>query len=269
MNYRNIILTIAFCGSFSINGIAQLSDRTNNPSTIKSGTRPQTGNFGFGVLVSNTDAARWLNQDTTVVEESIMPLFVLKYYISDDLVFRFGVKTDREKTLRSGNVDPEVNGLGGYSARTQINSSSTFLLTPAIEKHFLESNIFDAYLVATLPIGIVHERVVDDKTYEYGDFIKHSMSKKSIAYGWGVHFGLQAFIADLPLAVGAEFGATGMGYRGDKYKNEAAYSVGGVETQQVYYTYKDDPSTIKYSDLKSNNFELGGDIRLSLSYYFR
>ena len=89
-----------------------------------------------------------------------------------------------------------------------------------------------------------------------------------MAYGLEAHLGLQAFIADLPLALGFELGYTGIGYRGEKYKHLEDNKIGGVATTQEYYTYKGDASNTKFSSLKSNSFDGNGSIRISISYYF-
>lgn len=255
---------------FSVNGMAQLSDRENNASKLKIGARPVNGDMGFSVIASNDEIRDWLGgaADTTT-ERFMMPTFVYRYYLSDDMVFRFGMKSNKENSRREGTIDPNVNGIGGLTAKTDIDNMSEFFFIPAIEKHFLNSNIFDAYIVGSIPLGYLTEKEVTDRTYEFGDFTKHTMTKKSVGYGLGLHFGLQAFIADLPLAVGVEIGGTGIGFRGEKFKHEVSNSVGGVVTNQVYYTFKDDPANVKYSDLKSNSFEADGNFRVSISYFFR
>jgi hypothetical protein len=247
---------------------AQLSDRVNSPSKFKTGTRPITGNLGMFVGVSTDDIKKWTDKDSTTEVQNLLPLVSLKYYHADDLVFRIGVKNVKNKTVRDGKVDPNVNIPGGLTSKTNIEVNSEFYLTPAVEKHFLSSNILDPYVVVTIPLGYVRERVVNNEHYEFGDFSDHTMTKNSFAYGFETHIGLQAFIADLPLALGWELGMSGIGYRGEKYKHIENTSVGGVETNQTYYTYKDDPLNTKYSSLKSNSFEVNGSIRVTLSYYF-
>ena len=189
--------------------------------------------------------------------------------MKDNMVFRIGVKANKSKTVLKGEIDPAVNGIGGLISKTDITNESGLYITPAIEKHFLNSNLLDAYVVATLPLGRIKENVVNDWKNEIGDYSEHSMTKNSLAYGLEGHVGLQAFIADLPLALGFEAGISGIGYRGDKYKNVHNSSLGGVVESQKYYTFKDDPQNIKYSDLKSNSFETSGSVRLTISYYFR
>lgn len=275
MNYIKLIGCLLLIHLFADASFAQLSDRVNNPSKFKTGTRPIAGNMGFYLGISSEDIKTWVEKEdttsadsTTEILKSIIPMVSLKFYIKDDLVFRVGVKSSKEKTVRDGEIDPAVNGAGGLTSKTDIDVTSEIYFSPAIEKHFLNSNLLDAYIVGTLPIGYIKEKVVDSWHNDLGDFQENTMAKNSLAYGLEGHIGLQAFIADLPLALGLELGISGIGYRGEKYKHIVSSSIGGVATDQTYFTYKDDPQNTKYSNLKSNSFDTNGSIRLTLSYYF-
>lgn len=275
MKYFKPIICLAIINFLAFASFAQLSDRVNNPSKFKTGTRPIAGNMGFYLGISSEDIKSWTAEEdstskdsTDEVVKSIIPLVSLKFYIKDDMVFRVGIKISKEKMVRDGLIDPVVNGAGGLTSKTEINITSETYFSPAIEKHFLNSNLLDAYIVGTLPIGYIKEKVVDSWHNDMGDFQEHTMTKNSLAYGLEGHIGLQAFIADLPLALGLELGASGIGYRGEKHKNVVSSSIGGVATDQTYFTLKDDPQNTKYSDLKSNSFNTNGSIRLTLSYYF-
>ncbi len=274
MKYIKLIVCLGLINFLAFSSFAQLSDRVNNPSKFKTGTRPIAGNMGFYIGVSSEDIKSWTDKkdttskDSTDIVKSIIPLVSLKYYIQDDLVFRIGIKTDKEKKVRDGKIDPAVNGAGGLTSKTDINITAETYFSPSIEKHFLNSNLLDCYVVGTLPLGYIKEKVVDSWHNNLGDFQENTMTKLSFAYGLEGHIGLQAFIADLPLALGLELGAAGIGYRGEKHKNVVNTSIGGVATNQTYYTLKDDPQNTKYSSLKSNSFESNGSVRLTLSYYF-
>lgn len=277
MKYIRLTACLCIINFFAIGAFAQLSDRVNNPSKFKTGTRPIAGNMGFYLGISTEDIKTWTAKEDTATNDSastaeeiksIIPLVSLKFYIKDDLVFRVGVKASKEKTVRDGEIDPAVNGAGGLTSKTDINVTSETYFSPGIEKHFLNSNLLDAYVVGTLPIGYIKEKVVDSWHNDLNDFQENTMTKNSLAYGLEGHIGLQAFIADLPLALGLELGLSGIGYRGEKHKNVVSSSIGGVKTDQKYYTLKDDPQNTKYSNLKSNSFDTNGSIRLTLSYYF-
>lgn len=247
---------------------AQLSDRQNNPGKFKIGTRPVAGNLGVMIGGSMSDLQAAFGGDST---KNTLPLLVFKYYKKDDMVWRLGLKINKKSKVRAGSADTSL--LSNITRRDSSSMSSEFLLYPGIEKHFLNSNIFDAYLTASIPLGFLRETAEDNTDYVNpitltNDYTRHSMSKFSFAYGIEASFGIQAFIADLPLALGLEMGLSGIGYRGEKFKNEDESSVANVSTSQTYYTYKDDPMNVRYKKLKSNSYEMKGTVRLTLSYYF-
>lgn len=247
---------------------AQLSDRQNNPGKFKIGTRPVAGNLGFMIGGSMSDLKAVFNGDST---KNTLPLLAFKYYKTDDMVWRLGIKINKKSVVREGSTDTSLTP--GITGRDSSSMNSEFLLYPGIEKHFLNSNIFDAYVTASIPLGFLRETAVDNTDFlnpitSTNDYTHHSMSKFSFAYGIELSAGIQAFIADLPLALGIEMGVSGIGYRGEKYKNKDESSIAGISTSQTYYTYKNDPMNVKYSKLKSNSYEMKGSIRLTLSYYF-
>jgi hypothetical protein len=264
---KKIILFLSAI-ALSGTGIAQLTERVNNPGKIKMGTRPVSGNMGFFLAVSADDITAYTDGSDETVIESFLPLASIKYYQDDDLVFRIGINGKKEKVKRFGEIDPNVNGMGGLILKESLTRSSEYYITPAVEKHFLGTNILDPYVLVGLPLGYISEKVVSNESYQFGDKYNSTMTKKSIAYGLDLHIGLQAFVADLPLSFGVELGYSGLGFRGEKYKHVEDNTIGGVSVNQTYYTFKDDKLNTKYSSLKSNSFSSGGNIRFSVSYYF-
>ncbi|MBI4945943.1 MAG: hypothetical protein HY840_06035 [Bacteroidetes bacterium] len=270
MKLIKITLFATFFMAASVVSYAQLSDRQNNPGKFKIGTRPVAGNLGFMIGGSMSDFKTLIKGDSS---KNTLPLLALKYYKSDSQVWRLGVKATKNSTVRKGKIDTTGNYLMGLPtsvSKDSVTMTSEFLLYPGIEKHFLSSNIFDAYLAASLPLGFLREKQINNEDIgnTTSDYSHHKMSKMSLIYGIEAFFGIQAFIADLPLALGLEMGVSGIGYRGEKYKHKDEESNLGVATNQTYYTYKDDPMNAKYSSLKSNSYELKGSVRLTLSYYF-
>ncbi|MBI3502653.1 MAG: hypothetical protein HY063_12755 [Bacteroidetes bacterium] len=265
MKLTKITLIALFMAS-AVVSFAQLSDRQNNPGKFKIGTRPVAGNLGFMVGGSMGDLKAIFKGDST---KNTLPLLALKYYASDSKVWRIGVKINKKSTTRAGETDTSLTPLG-ISRRDSSSMSSEFLLYPGMEKHFLNSNILDAYVAVSLPIGFLRETESYNVDYvnATNDHYHHQMNKMSLAYGIEGFVGVQAFIADLPLALGLEMGVSGIGYRGEKYKNKDDITAAGVNTSQTYYTYKNDPLSVHYSKLKSNSYEMKSVIRLTISYYF-
>lgn len=258
-------LLIVFFMALSLTGYAQLSDRVNSPSTFKVGTRPLQGNMGLYFGLAYNEIEYWFEND---IEYTGLPIVSLKYYVTDNFVGRIGFQVSRKSEIAKGLVDPLVDG-SLLTERNNVDITSKFVLTPGIEYHFNSSNILDVYVGGLVAIGVSSEEFVDDSKYETGEYMLYKRTKSSINTGYEVFAGLQAFIADLPLAVGFDFGLAGMGHLKNKYKHESKLLVGGITSDQLYYTTdKDDPMNIRYRDLTSQDFKLQGNIRVTLTYFF-
>ena len=79
----------------------------------------------------------------------------------------------------------------------------------------------------------------------------------------GAFVGLQAYIADLPLALGVEYGISAVHATGLKYKNTVVDKDG---KRSVYYTRPGDNT--QYDKLKSKEGGVGSQVRLTFTYYF-
>jgi hypothetical protein len=256
---------------FNVKGYSQLSDRVNSPSTFKVGTRPLKGNLGISFGISTADVKNFVNIVTDSIQYQGTPLISFKYYITDKIVARLGFKTSNTSKTVKGLVDPIVDG-SFITERNEIDNFYNFLLTPGVEYHFASTNLLDVYFGGLFPVGVTSKEFVDDTKYSTGEYNLYTRGLKSFTYGYEVFGGLQAFVADLPLAIGFDFGIAGLGHLKDKYKHESKILVGGITINQTYYTK--DPSPVagqrftKYRDLTSQNFKLEGNIRLTLTYFF-
>ncbi|MEX2380409.1 MAG: hypothetical protein WD530_06680, partial [Vicingaceae bacterium] len=143
--------------TFAMEVEAQLSDRINNPSTIRAGARPVAGNFGF-YLGLELDQFEDLFDQATEVEEAI-PLINVRYYLQDDLVLRAGISMWKKSRTLEGEIDttsvagdPFLNGGQGYGATYEHKEVDAYtLLHIGVEKHFKASNLLDGYVGASLP----------------------------------------------------------------------------------------------------------------------
>jgi hypothetical protein len=256
---------------FNLKGYSQLSDRVNSPSTFKVGTRPLKGNFGISFGISTADVKDIINIVTDSIQYKGTPLVTFKYYVTDNIVARMGFKVSNTSKTIKGLVDPLVDG-SLLTERNEIDNFSSFLLTPGIEYHFATTNLLDVYLGGLIPFGITSKEFVDDARYSTGGYDLYTRTLRSFTYGYEMFAGLQAFIADLPVAIGFDFGFAGLGHLKDKYKHELKVSAGGVTINQTFYTKDPVPvaglSFTKYRDLTSKNFKLEGSIRLTVTYFF-
>ncbi len=241
----------------------QLSDRVNSPSTFKVGTRPISGNLGLYFGISYLDIESLFDDDYSGI-----PLVNLKYYVTDDIVARMGFQISKKNVVEKGTIDPFVDG-SLLTEKNFVDFTSEFTLTPGFEYHFTNSNLLDVYIGAIFPVGRVKGEFRNDSKYSTGEYSIYKRTKKSLAYGYEGFIGLQAFVADLPVAIGFDVGFAGFGHKKDKFKHEMNTLISGITFDQLYYSVETiDPYT-KYMDLESSNFELEGNARITISYFFK
>lgn len=257
-----VLLILVFC---STKAFSQLSDRVNSPSTFKVGTRPVMGNYGLFFGIAYNELEYWFDHD---VEYNGLPIVNIKYYKTDKTVWRIGFQTSTTTEVTSGKIDTKING-GTLTEKKVIDNSSRFTFYPGIEHHYTSSNILDVYMGYLIPIGWDRERYVDDEANGSTAYNNYSRTRTSLTYGFEAFVGVQAFIADLPLALGIDFGAAAMGHLFDKYKYKIASKAGGLTTDQTFYTEDDSGLGIRYESLNKRDFQLQGNVRLTITYFFK
>jgi len=289
---KNLLISLsAFLIFVSFNSFGQLSERVNSNSSFKFGTRPLEGNLGIFIGLNRQDfndlANRWNIDNSKQPIDSIknfLPVISLKYYISDDNAIRFGINSRRTNMKISGkflNPDDRPDKL---SEMEYQRSKSFFYVNPGYEHHFLKSNLADVYFAACIPLGMVSEKR-DNYLKGSSDYTSDVMTRRSISYGGELFFGIQAFVADLPISIGLEVGTSALVIMGKKWKVEHKEVVtsGGTttSTNQTYYTQDlstDDLSRVDasflpyvnsdFSSLKAKTSTIDGMARITLCYYF-
>lgn len=238
---------------------AQITTREDAPSVLRFGTRPQAGNWGafigpsvFGIidLAKSTEN---VGQNTFLLG---LPMVNLKYYKKDDVEWRLGIQMANEKSRLVGEPDTTLPVIGNQK---ELLSESIFRLTPAITKHFSKKNIMDVYIGGGIVLGWNAYR---DAT-EFNDLNSRAISQSVLVGGASFIMGLQAFIADLPIAIGIEYGISALGHYGMQYK----ISEMNAGKEQIYYM-TDLADLHQYNSLKNKNSFLGNDVRITLSYFF-
>lgn len=279
---------------FSLEAEAQLSDRINNPSAIRAGTRPVAGNFGFFLALEADQFEDLFDQQTEV--ENAIPLINVRYYLQDDLVLRAGISIWKKARSIEGEIDtssnnnnPFLNGGQGFGAVYEHKEVESYtLLNIGAEKHFKASNLLDGYVGVSLPIGYTRANETSNISGSDGttDFLEVQSTRFSFVYGAELFVGANAFVADLPLAIGVELGVRGIGLRGDKFRNEYEGSSGGVGFSGEYFTNNiddfentavqsdldaggPDGGPIEFSSLSARSFDTQAMIRFQISYFFK
>lgn len=244
---------------------AQLSTGKPTSSVMKTGNRPGAGDFGIFIGPSYSEIKDMIDEK---ISFRGVPLVNFKYFASQNLEWRLGIQLYRKMEKLKGDLTQlqmgedleETENMGSETSK-KVDGYCRF--TPGFAWHFSPKNILDVYVGANLPFGWIKDKMIDEYVYE-GDTEKNNLTRSSFAIGFGAFIGLQVFIADLPFAVGLEYGFSGLRYLGVKYKHE----IENAEGSCVYYTKEKGDEKI-YSKLKSSKGEFGADARVTFSYYFR
>ncbi len=277
-----IVLALTFTSEVK----AQLSDRINNPSVFTTGTRPVAGNFAFYLGADMEQISELFSDEEDVDVKTAIPLINIRYYKKDDLVYRAGFTMWKKKRVLEGEIDTVSSkpfslagqGVGAFYDHTESDAYGLFHV--GVEKHFKSSNMLDGYVGASLPFGYstgkeITNRGIDGST----DYERVSGSRFGLVYGYELYFGFNAFIADLPLSIGTEFGVRGLGLTRNQYNYEVEGSTGGVSYSGEYSTNNIDDfedtvaqttaDGIQFSSLKTKEFDTKGLLRFTISYYFK
>ncbi len=237
------------------NAGAQITEGVPSAKKIRVGNRPVEGNFGLYMGASSNMLKGIFDENIKI---SALPLINLKYMATDQFELRLGVEFYETSERLKGDY---TDGDGSVFSRV---GESNGLLSPGIAYHFSKSNIFDVYVGAELPLG--WDGSFSKSKYESGDNYSSKISKNAFQIGLGAFIGLQVFVANLPLALGVEYGISSRFDAGLKYKNEITEN----GKTQTYYTselsesYKDE-----FDKLKAKKGTIGNQVRLTLSYYFK
>ncbi len=218
---------------------AQISTGESVAQTIKTGNRAEKGDFGIYLGATTT-----MFKDLTSVDEfKALPLINLKYMFSDKLEGRVGIEW-----WKKSNKSEEPTGEDAKINYSDWNTSMKFY--PGIAYHFAKSNILDVYVGGELPFGWSSNGIKNeekDGAYKYTS----EVSGSDFHVGLGAFIGLQAYVCNLPLAIGLEYGVS----------TEYAAATGLTETNIDGVTTE--------SDNDRSRWDIGHQARFTISYFFK
>ncbi|GAA5030465.1 hypothetical protein GCM10011506_19720 [Marivirga lumbricoides] len=244
----------------STSSFAQLLERENVQRKIVTGTRPVAGNFGYVIGPSFVELGEMADQD---IDVRGFPLMGLKYYFTDNIEFRLSTQIYGKSQKIQGNL---VDQLG---EEDNIEKEMFYRFMPSAHYHFSSTNFLDTYVGVGLIVGTeIDEVQTTNRTNLTGDFVAESYRQQTTDLGFNLHFGIQAFVADLPLSIGAEASIRSLKRYNLQYEAATQTSVGGVVNEQNFFT-RNATSTANYEALDYSEFEMGADVRILLTYYFR
>lgn len=255
---KKIIMILVLMCAFSAASYAQLTTGKPSAKKIRTGNRPEAGDFGLFIGASVNDFSDAIQYGSLVP----MPIVNLKYYTSDQFELRASIDANAFNEKAFGKLTDTGNSTNEHGAR---EANGQFLVVPGAAYHFSNKNILDVYAGVELPLGWTGYKVKD---VNESDIVSIS-SKNAFTVGLGAFVGLQAFIANLPVAIGVEYGFSSQFDLGLKYKNTVTSS----GSKQVSYRLDDYIAGVsrfqEFSDLNARRGNLGQQVRLIVSYYFK
>lgn len=268
---KKVFITMALCMAFVGLAQAQLSEGETYSSVIVTGNRPQSGDWGLFVGPSFSEIKDIIDSGT---DFSGFPLINLKYYATNNIEIRAGLQYAGKTTKTKGNFDEvfyvDDDEVIKNIPMTEKYFDRMFRLTPGIAYHFSSKNILDVYVGAAIPFGIDAQK----STNELNEYLniedhlvsmnyKNNTSYNSFVIGFNAFIGLQAFVADLPLSIGLEYGLSGMLRTNDQIYHEVTDHEGNL---QEYYT--DSNHMMEFTKLDCSSKYMKNDVRLTITYYF-
>lgn len=233
---KKLALILCFICAGSMLMQAQISTGESSAQVVRTGNRAEKGDFGL-YLGATTDMFQNIIGNGPS-DFSALPLINLKYMVTDKVEARLGIEWWKESDTVEGD---------GFES---TNKETSMLFYPGIAYHFNRSNILDVYVGGELPFGWGSKGYEED--IDEGEDVDESANNFNI--GLGAFIGLQAYVCNLPLAVGLEYGIS------CKYTtvSDGTITKDGMTTE---YNFS--------KDVDSNRFKLGHQARLTLTYFFK
>lgn len=242
---------MALCFSVAV-ADAQITTGETTSKVIRTGNRAKAGDFGiyFGATTNVFKSIESFGEKDGV-KYSAMPLINLKYMKSDKLEYRLGIEWWKKSSSFEEKIpeyDEETMEKKGSKKVETSSSESRFTFYPGVAYHFSNRNLLDVYVGGELPFGW--------SSYG-GDNGDEDYSTSQFRIGLGAFIGLQAYIGNLPLAVGLEYGLSTM------YNS---VSDGSFTKDGMSINYNE--GNFYMEDHSESNWTLGHQVRVTLSYYF-
>ncbi len=236
---KKIAFLLCLCLGCGLMGQAQISTGESTAQTIRTGNRAEKGDFGL-YLGATTTMFQNIGSHT---DFKALPLLNFKYMVNDKVEARLGFEWWSKSSSES---DEAEEGIENKTSSRETN----IMFYPGIAYHFNRSNILDVYVGGELPIGGGSN---GSKASYDGEDLEGYETSTRFEIGLGAFIGLQAYICNLPLAVGVEYGV----------------NVRNVHVGNGKITSTDGLTFEPAKDHSSNRFTLGSQARLTLTYFFK
>lgn len=255
---------------------AQISTGEPTAKKIRTGNRPQEGDFGLYLGMTSNMFKNLADND---IKMDPLPLINLKYMLTDNWEARVGLEFYRTRETLKTEIETEGDNGNTYTLDGKYKYvESQNHINPGIAYHFNSKNILDVYMGAEATIGWSRNSVYHDYSRYMEGGVQEGYDntrKASFQLGAGAFIGLQAFIGDLPLAIGVEYGISTLFDTRLRYKNESQFG-DGDEVVTYSPCMEDLPNLAKmgiqgddFDGLKASKGKIGNQFRITLSYYFK
>lgn len=281
---KNIFTLLGFLFVLSNVSYAQLSTRENDQTNLKLGARPLAGDMAltFGMNLTEGDVSPLYGGN--MLQEG--DLITVKYYLTDKLALRAGIRLYQENNKLEGTFSdtsavytPPDNSISLKDKAV----SKQYIFVPGLEKHFLNSNIFDFYVAGDLYLGFGSEKMILDEEYystttegtQFEAYDNRESTTNTTNVGFGGVIGFNVFLAQMPISIGLETGWNALWTFGGKTKinRETRYydwENDVITTYSAEYFWHGDYPIHQFDELKVSEFgmETNQNVRLILNIYF-
>ncbi|MCM1109307.1 MAG: outer membrane beta-barrel protein [Clostridium sp.] len=269
---KKILFTALLSLCAGMSATAQITTGTPSAKHFKTGNRAQSGDFGIYLGMSSNMFKNLTDKD--IKFENPMPLINLKYMITDNWEARVGLEFSKTReTVKGDQFMDETDNNGepvGTEAKYKIVEADN-RITPGIAYHFSKHNIIDVYAGAEGLLGWKR-----NSNYVTIDNDENSTRKASCQFGAGAFIGLQAYIGNLPLAIGVEYGLSTLWESRLRYKQT---STDGEGNEQTSYTTNAEllpmlgaagqlPESA-FENMKATRGTIGNKFAITLTYFFK
>lgn len=276
------LLLIAVAALLGGDAISQLSTRTNSAVNPQLGTRAVAGDAAFSFAIPIVNLTENNGSDAGLYAfNSLSPgsMLTFKYWHKDDLVIRAAFRFAADNSLTKGTAadSSETNNIPDtdVSENTKRSIMREYVLAGGVEKHFSNSNIWDVYVGAEGLIGLGKDKTIDKEDYFNGDLSYMTRTTGTTIFGFAGVFGLSAYVAELPLAIGLEWQWGGKWIFGGDTKVEFESEAGGTAVSAEWFEQDVDGLGApdigrQYSDLSRRQFnmETNNVVQITILFLF-
>lgn len=252
--------------------MAQISTGTPSAKHFKTGNRAQAGDFGIYLGMSSNIFKNLT--DKNIKLDTPLPLINLKYMVTDNVEARVGLEFSKTRETLKGDEflgDANEDGIPVSTETKYKIVEADNRIMPGVAYHFSKHNIIDVYAGVEGLLGWKR-----NSNYATIDGDDSSTKKASFQFGAGAFIGLQAYIGNLPLAVGLEYGLSTLWESRLRYKQTMTDAEGNEETR--YYTNAEQLPKLneagmlsknQYENMKATRGSIGNKFAITLTYFFK